>query len=240
MVVDQETKGSRRAPTGGERQEAASAPTGERTRERILRAALEEFGAKGYSGARTAGIAARAGVNQQLIAYYFGGKQGLLDELRRRWAATEATLVPPDAMFADSVSAYFDATLDRPDWARLVIWRALGDAPAGEGDPAERAVAQRAKLLPAIERIRRRQRDGEIASDIEAEFVLLLSHVLAFAPVAMPQLVEAIFGVDPYSPEYRRRCLEQLVTLLHANRRPTHAHATTEHATGPHEGTADE
>jgi hypothetical protein len=39
----------------------------------------------------------------------------------------------------------------------------------------------------------------------------------------MPQIVEAIFGVDPYSPEYRRRCLEQLLTLVRPDRRPSTA-----------------
>lgn len=183
------------------------------TRERILQAALEEFGAKGYSGARTAGIAERAGVNQQLISYYFGGKQGLLAELRRRWAATQATLVPTDATFAESVAAYLDATLDRPDWARLVVWRALGDDP---GEPDEAAEAQQARLREGVTRIRRRQRDGELTDDVEAEFVLLLTYVLAFAPIAMPHVVEGVFGIEATSQAYRRRCLEQLVKLLQA------------------------
>ena len=39
---------------------------------------IAEFSAKGFAGARVSEIAARAGVNQQLIAYYFDGKQGLL------------------------------------------------------------------------------------------------------------------------------------------------------------------
>src|SRR5690348_11353626 len=68
--------------------------TSAETREKILDAAVAEFGAKGFAGARTAEIAARAGVNQQLIAYHFGGKQGLLDELRARWAATEGAIWP--------------------------------------------------------------------------------------------------------------------------------------------------
>src|SRR5690348_10932603 len=111
----------RRSPAPDERNRTA-----EQTRDRILAAALAEFGAKGYSGARTAGIASRAGVNQQLIAYYFGGKQGLLDELRRRWETAQAGYSPADTAFADSVAAYLDLTLDRPDWARLLVWRALG------------------------------------------------------------------------------------------------------------------
>jgi TetR/AcrR family transcriptional regulator len=200
----------RRAPTAEERSQAA-----DRTRERILRAALEEFGAKGYSGARTAGIAARAGVNQQLISYYFGGKQGLLDELRRRWAATESSLSPADASFGTAVSAYLDATLDSPDWARLVVWQALGDGPGDRRD--DLVELQRARLGPALDRIRRRQRAGEVTAAVDAEFVLLLAHVVTFAPIAMPHIVEAIFGLDPYSPRYRRRCLDQLLTLLRAD-----------------------
>lgn len=179
-------------------------------------AALQEFGEKGYSGARTAGIARRAGVNQQLISYYFGGKQGLLEELRRRWAATEAALVPADATFAESVSAYMDATLDGPDWARLVIWQALGDDP---GDDEQRTTARLGRLSASVDRVRRRQAEGEVTGDVEAEFVVLLAYVLVFAPVAMPQFVEAFFGVDPYGPEYRRRCLDQLLMLLDPNRR---------------------
>jgi TetR/AcrR family transcriptional regulator len=78
----------------------------------------------------------------------------------------------------------------------------------------------RAKLRAAVERTRRRQRDGEITGDVQAEFILLLAHMLAFAPLAMPQIVEALLGLDPLSPEYRRRCLEQLLTLVQPARRP--------------------
>jgi TetR/AcrR family transcriptional regulator len=199
----------RRAPDPDERGRAA-----DQTRERILAAAVAEFGAKGYSGARTAGIAARAGVNQQLISYYFGGKQGLLDELRRRWDAEQRARAPENATFAASVAAQMDATLDRPDWARLVIWQALGDLPEEAGDLVAR---QRERLGPAVERIRRRQAAGELTDAVGPEFVLLLAFAVTFAPIAMPQIVEAIFGVDPGSSQYRQQALHQLVTLLGAD-----------------------
>ncbi|MEO3812961.1 TetR family transcriptional regulator [Sphaerisporangium sp. B11E5] len=206
MNMERGRGGPRRAAVVDGRGRAA-----ERTRERILQAAVEEFGAKGYSGARTAGIAARAGVNQQLISYYFGGKRGLLDELRARWRELESTLVPEEAPFGESLAAYMDATLDRPDWARLVVWRALGDDP-GEG--AETDGERRAAMLRAVEVMRERQAAGEVTGQVTPEFVLLLAHVLTFAPIAMPQFVAAILGVDPNSPEYRRVCREQLLALL--------------------------
>src|SRR4051794_35240353 len=115
----------------------------ERTRERILSAAVAEFGARGYSGARTASIAARAGVNAQLISYHFGGKQGLLDELRLRWAAEQATLAPAGASFVEAFAAHLDATLDQPHWSRLVIWQ----APRGtDGEPRTSAAEQRRRV----------------------------------------------------------------------------------------------
>jgi len=46
-------------------------------RDRILAAAEREFATHGLSGARVDRIAARAGVNKQLLFHYFGSKAGL-------------------------------------------------------------------------------------------------------------------------------------------------------------------
>lgn len=181
----------------------------ESKRERLIEAAVEEFGAKGYSGARTAAIAARAGVNQQLISYYFGGKQGLLDELRRRWADAQAGMAPADEVgFGESVANWLGTTLDHSAWARLVLWRALGDDP---GYDADQARAQHDGLVASVERVRRRQRDGELRDDVDPEFVLLLSYALVFAPIALPWLVDATFGDRDV---YRARAVDQLLRLV--------------------------
>lgn len=45
----------------------------------ILEAARDEFATRGFAGARTQRIAQRAGVNKQLLFYYFGSKRGLYD-----------------------------------------------------------------------------------------------------------------------------------------------------------------
>jgi AcrR family transcriptional regulator len=47
------------------------------TRERILRAAVNEFAAKGFSGGRIDAICASARVNIRMIYHHFGGKEGL-------------------------------------------------------------------------------------------------------------------------------------------------------------------
>ncbi|MEU7858459.1 TetR family transcriptional regulator [Nonomuraea sp. NPDC049141] len=88
---DQEPAGrqrTRRSPAPHERQRDA-----ERTKARILDAAVEVFSAKGFDRARVTDIAERAGVNQQLISYYFNGKRGLFREIGRRWRAYEAETI---------------------------------------------------------------------------------------------------------------------------------------------------
>jgi AcrR family transcriptional regulator len=57
--------------------ESGAYACGERTRARIISAALRVFGECGYDRASTRRIAERAGVNAAAIQYYFGGKQGL-------------------------------------------------------------------------------------------------------------------------------------------------------------------
>ena len=49
------------------------------SKSRILAAALGEFADRGFAGARTQRIAEAAGVNKQLLFYYFGSKQGLYE-----------------------------------------------------------------------------------------------------------------------------------------------------------------
>jgi AcrR family transcriptional regulator len=188
----------------------------DRTRRRILDAALTEFGAKGYAGSRTAGIAARAGVNQQLIAYHFGGKHGLLEELRKQWADLERAVRGDGGTFEESVRGYLDATLDNPDWARLVVWQALGDGPPGGDQPGAPpgAVTPEADLGEALDRMRARQRSGELTADIDPRFVLLLAYLVAFAPIALPSIVVGIYGVDPLSPDYRREVINQLMDIV--------------------------
>lgn len=49
-------------------------------RDRIIAAAIDEFGELGYDGSTTRGIAARAGVDSALVHHYFGTKADLFAE----------------------------------------------------------------------------------------------------------------------------------------------------------------
>jgi len=57
----------------------------EKSRERILAAALEVFAEKGYEAASISEVTERAAVSRGLVTYYFTSKQRLAAELLDRW-----------------------------------------------------------------------------------------------------------------------------------------------------------
>ncbi|GAA1570445.1 TetR/AcrR family transcriptional regulator [Kribbella hippodromi] len=83
----------------------------ERSRERILTAALETFAAKGYEAASISDITAAAGVSRGLVAYYFGTKEQLATELLDRWLDGITALLTLQGTPDERLAAIIDATL---------------------------------------------------------------------------------------------------------------------------------
>jgi Transcriptional regulator len=52
-----------------------------KSKEAVVHSALKLFNISGYNGTSVRAIAADAGVNLALVSYYFGGKQGLMEDL---------------------------------------------------------------------------------------------------------------------------------------------------------------
>ena len=189
----------RRSPCAGERKLDA-----ERTRQALLDAALEEFAAKGFAGARVQDIADRAGVNKQLISYHFGGKAGLYRALGRRWLEHEAEITRPDLSLEELTLRYLRDSMDDPRGARLTAWAGLtGDTVEIPDDPPE-----------DLSDIRRRQAEGELAAELEVEAVMLVLNAMVAIPTVMPNVVRRIYRLDPDSPEFRERYAEQLRRIV--------------------------
>ena len=87
----------------------------ERSRDRILAAALSEFANRGFDGTTTAEIARRAGVTQPLVHYHFDSKDAL-------WYATvEEAFRTAAVSFADVGSELAD--LDLVDQMKVLLRR---------------------------------------------------------------------------------------------------------------------
>lgn len=194
------TKRPRRAPEPAERKLDA-----ERSCRRLLDAALDEFAAKGYAGARVQDIADRAGLNKQLISYYFGGKECLYQALHRQWLEREATFNDPEIPLDELVTRYLHHVLKDPRGVRLGAWRGLSEGLGTGTDHDER------EDLSGLER---RQETGELGDDLDPGAVMMLLMSAVSAPAVMPQLVRRIFGLDPDSPEFEERYAEQLRRIV--------------------------
>ncbi|KAA9161624.1 TetR/AcrR family transcriptional regulator [Amycolatopsis acidicola] len=199
------TDKGRRAPAPHERQRDP-----ERTKARILEAAIQEFSAKGFAGARVSAIAARAGVNQQLIAYYFDGKEGLYREIGRQWRAYESEAFPDDMELPELVKHYVGASVDPRLGGRLLAWEGLADT--GEDD--EEGRERNARLAQEVAAMRKRQESGEIDDRFDPAALVLIGMSAGNALAVYPQLARGLFGEDADPADVAERYGDELARFI--------------------------
>ncbi|EMD26204.1 TetR/AcrR family transcriptional regulator [Amycolatopsis azurea] len=182
----------------------------ERTKAQLLEAAKVEFGAKGYAAARVSEIAARAGVNKQLISYYFGGKEGLYNALTTTMYDDYVAASDHDMPFAEVVRYFAQSGVRDHDLAKLFIWENLTDgAPDAVG-----VEGQRGFLQQQVEYVRARQAAGDFPADLDPAFLLVIFMAASSAALALPRVVRAVSGQDPDSAEFAEAYGDQLARLV--------------------------
>jgi AcrR family transcriptional regulator len=172
----------------------------ERTQERILKAAFQEFAGNGFAGARVDSIARRAGINKRMLYHYFGDKEALFREvLRRKMAERKAwgAMTPDDPH--DSLPYWFDLACRDLDWIRMLEWEALQFIDDRLIDENRRRKA----VGGAVDRIRVRQKLGHISNEFSAKHILLAMIALTWFPLAFPQLTRLITGQSASKGRFR-------------------------------------
>src|SRR5690606_25838812 len=164
-----------RAPARPDRTAAMRKPKApEANRARIIRAAIDEFAARGYDGASMDAIAARTRTTRALINYYFGSKEKLyIAVLERVYAGIREAeagldldhLAPIDGI-RRIVEFTFDYYLKHEGFVRLVV--AENQA---RGRHLKKSEAMRTLNRPIIERlsrvIARGQAEGRFRPDAD-------------------------------------------------------------------------
>ncbi|HSQ00690.1 MAG TPA: TetR family transcriptional regulator [Candidatus Dormibacteraeota bacterium] len=204
------------------------------TRLRIIEAALRAFGEQGYDGAMTRDIAAAAGVQQPLINYHFGSKDGLwravvahlfaeLRESVQGRLAEVATLDPPEVLAA-VLHHFVLFTAERPQLSRLMLKEA-----AARGERLTWIVDHhlRPSFEAALALIRAAQRRGALEG-IEPVSAYYLFVGAATSAFVMGPAYQLLTGHDPFSADRRAAYADAVVRLFlpthrAAKRRRSHA-----------------
>ena len=179
----------------------------ERSRERILAAALKEFAAKGFAGARVDFIARRAAINKRMLYHYFGNKEGLFKAvLRRKITERQAWAETLSGNPAESLAFWFEAACNDTDWVRLFEWEAL----QGDTNKVIDEKNRRAATARGLKRFRQRQARGQISAEFDPRHVMLAMRSLTMFPAAFPQLTRLIMGRPVSDPKFQKERTEFL------------------------------
>jgi len=179
----------------------------ERTRARILSAALKEFAANGFAGARVDAIARRAAINKRMLYHYFGNKKHLFREvLRRKIAERRASAEGLSGDPAESLPFWFKLSCKDVDWVRLLEWEALQGSDKKLIDESSR----RALGARALGRIRKQQALGYLSGEFEPRHILLAMRSLTMFPMAFSQLTKLIMGRPVFDSHFQKKHVEFL------------------------------
>jgi len=186
----------------------------QQTQQRILEAALQEFAAKGFAGARVDVIARRARINKRMLYHYFGDKEGLFREvLRRKIAERSAWLASASEEPAERLPAWFQLACRDREWIQLLQWEALqwGEKKVIDEERRQESVGR------AVERVRQQQARGLLDPSLDPGQLLLSMMAITAYPVAFPQLARLATGLsvsDEKFQKQRETFLRQIALLL--------------------------
>ncbi len=179
----------------------------ERTAARILAAALAEFAAHGFAGARVDAIAKRAGTNKRMLYHYFTDKEGLFRAvLRKKISERQAWGENLTGNPEDNLPFWFEAACKDPEWVRMLEWESLQNTKRKVIDEKQRlAVVER-----GLGRIRQRQERGQLSAEYDPRHLMLTMRSLTMFPMAFPQLTRLIMGREVSDPQFQQERMEFL------------------------------
>lgn len=191
------------------------------TRERLLHAAVTEFCAKGFSGARTAAIANRAGCNIRMLYHYFGSKNNLYlaalesvyAQLRSREESLDLLHLNPEKGMSALVEFTFDHMLEHQEFIRLI---GIENIQRGRFVKESNVIPQAAQpLLTSIETLLRRgQKQGVFRKRVDPLQLYISILSLSYVHVSNKHTLSITFNQDLTDRQWlaaRRRHVRDLI-----------------------------
>jgi len=179
----------------------------DRTREQILRAAMAQFAAHGFGGARMEAIAEHGGVDKKLIYYYFDGKDALfLAVLEQTYADIRAAEHELHLEASDPVQAIRSLVtftwhyyLAHPEF--LALLNSENMHRAGHLKRSRRIRQMNSPLIDVLaDVLMRGERSGELKRGIDPMQLYISIAGLAYFYLSNNHTLSAIFGSELMTP----------------------------------------
>ncbi|HVO23600.1 MAG TPA: TetR/AcrR family transcriptional regulator [Candidatus Margulisiibacteriota bacterium] len=200
-------------------EKAREAPSS--TKARILAAAEEVFATKGFAGASTREIAAKARVNISSLHYHWESKETLyfavfeniydriLDLVRRAMPA-EVGQPASRAIVDDAVGGLFDFFAAHPNVPKLLVRRLL------ENEESHVDI-EREILVPAWKVFAgwTQAFGGRRLKDVDSQLFMLTVHNVVLLFLLDSRQYTSLLGGSVYTPEVRKRVRAHIIKLVH-------------------------
>lgn len=180
---------------------------GSDSRERILAAAVDEFGEHGYDGSTVRSIAGRAGVDSALVHHYFGTKADLFAEAvgipLRPDIDVPGIVAGPREEVGERLVRYVLESFERPEVRRrgvMLIRTAIGSrvtSPLLAGFLSRELIGRIASELGVA--------DAELRATLVASQIaglLVTRYVLKLGPIAAAPADELVAWIGPTVQRY--------------------------------------
>lgn len=182
-------------------EQKAKQPRSLATRQRILRATVDEIVESGFDGVRLERVAARAGCNKALLYRYFGDRKNLFVEAFRAQLQKRLQVLnslPND--LGQALAVWTQQTVADPIFMKLILRESI-DYQLAEPEVVEQQ-AREAYYQTQIEMLKQLQQQGVIASDIEPKTLFLALLAMISLPAALPQVVYLVTGQQADKTEF--------------------------------------
>ena len=199
----------------------------EATRSKLLTAARREFANSGLAGARVDEIAARAGVNKQLVYHYFGDKDALYlavlewvyEEIRAHERELNLEGLPPERAIRKLIESSFDHLATHPDFILLLNDENRAGARHVRG--SRKLEAMHSPLVSLVSKILSEGvRTGVFRRGINPVHLYISIAGLSYFFFSNTPTLSAIFGKDLSSAAAKRARRKHVVDLVLQALRP--------------------
>jgi TetR/AcrR family transcriptional regulator len=197
------------------------------TRKKLLTAARREFASSGLAGARVDEIAARAGVNKQLVYHYFGDKDALYlavlewvyEEIRAQERELNLEGLPPEQAIKKLIESSFDYLAAHPDFIVLLNDENRGGARHVRG--SRKLEAMHSPLVSLVSTtLSQGVKAGIFRRGINPVHLYISIAGLSYFYFSNTPTLSAIFGKDLSSRAARQARRKHVVDLVMHSLRP--------------------